>query len=211
MKRYTEPRTQGAIIVFASLFAMGAGCQPRSDNAANTDRKEALEKSDAEAGIATDAPAAEKDAAAARDNDRNERKNSAEKDGKSLFHAFEVNPDEPCDHCEKRFCTRLNGKNVVDACYNGKSGDICKQLAACAKQTKCGARQVADCYCGAGTTISECMSNGGRGPCKAAVEAAAETKDPSIIATRYADPAYPVGRAMALVDCRRSYCPKCNE
>ena len=130
---------------------------------------------------------------------------------KRVFHAFEVNPDEPCDHCEERFCTKLNGKNLVELCYKGEHGELCKALVECAHKTKCGKDKAADCYCEKDAGITECMSKGGQGPCASEAAAAALTEDASIIAVRYADPAYPVGRAMAVVDCKRAYCPKCNQ
>ena len=130
---------------------------------------------------------------------------------KRVFKAFEVNPDEPCDHCEKRFCTRLNGQNFVTNCYDGDRGDICRGIVECAAKSNCAKRLSADCYCGEGVAISQCIGHGGKGPCRQEIEAGSLTEDPSEIAVRFADPKYPVGRAMALIDCKRSYCPKCNE
>ena len=130
---------------------------------------------------------------------------------KRVFKAFEVNPDEPCDHCEKRFCTRLNNQDYVAGCYEGPHKDTCKAVVACAKKSKCAKTRSADCYCGENVGIGQCIKDGGQGPCRLEIESASLTRDPTEIAARFADPKYPVGRAMALIDCKRSYCPKCNE
>ena len=136
---------------------------------------------------------------------------SSDSSEQGLRRPFEVDPNEPCDQCEQRFCTKLNNRDYIDECFRGKAGNVCRKLVMCAHETKCGAKKSADCYCGPDATISECMSKGGNGPCKTEIETAAETTDPSIIATRYVDRDYPVGRAMAVIDCKRRFCPKCNQ
>jgi hypothetical protein len=130
---------------------------------------------------------------------------------KRVFREFEVNPDEPCDHCTERFCTKINGRNFIEECETGKKSAICKALVDCAQKTKCAKIRSSDCYCGNDADIGQCMENGGTGPCKEEVEKAAETKTPREIALRYADSKFPVGRAMAVIDCKTNYCPKCGE
>jgi hypothetical protein len=123
---------------------------------------------------------------------------------------FKVDPNEPCDECEQRICTKVNGKNFVEDCYEGNRADLCKAVMQCAEKTKCARKRSLDCYCGS-ANAAECVSEGGKGPCREDIEKAALTKDPKEISLRYADPQYAVGRAVTLIDCKRAYCPKCNE
>lgn len=129
---------------------------------------------------------------------------------KRVFGAFEVNPDEPCDHCEQRFCTRMNGRNYIKDCTSGKGSKECMAFVECAERTRCHLEETARCYCGE-VSLLECMEQGGTGPCVKEVEAAAESRNPKEISLRFADSRYAVGRAFSLISCKRNHCPKCNE
>lgn len=124
---------------------------------------------------------------------------------------FAVDPNEPCDQCEQRICTKVNGINLMERCRDGEHSGQCKAVMECAEKTKCAQKKSLDCYCGPDADPLKCVSEGGKGPCAEAIEKAALTKDPKEISARYGDPKYALGRAVTLLDCRRAYCPKCNE
>jgi hypothetical protein len=122
-----------------------------------------------------------------------------------------------CRMCEQTKCAdELVGcEQLTGTAASGpKSGtsrkDLCLAVVACARATTCtrsGDSQA--CLCGTADDIP-CLTGQGNGPCRAQIEAAAETADPTEVASRFTfDPTlmdYAIGRATTLNQCDGDNC-----
>jgi hypothetical protein len=129
------------------------------------------------------------------------------------------------DACNQ--CTADNCNIVTDGCdprgfENPSDPPLCEALYACFRSEHCTSDADNDmlpdrdssqwCWCGLPPDgdPTDCFTFPGKanGPCLAEVVKAAHTSDPSTIRLRFADPAYPLGRASNLANCRSAYCGK---
>jgi hypothetical protein len=86
--------------------------------------------------------------------------------------------------------------------------DLCAAVAACVQQHRCAGADgdLRACYCGADVDVPECLSKGGRGPCRGVLEQAAETSDPRALAERWNDPNFALGHATHVAGCESHEC-----
>lgn len=120
-----------------------------------------------------------------------------------------------CNKCTFDNCTTLENAKVgvqpTAGCHHLASDaqrQSCQSLYCCIRSHGC----VVDddptrCWCG--TTDPALCTTGqapANGPCRAEVEQAAGTTEPSQIALRLIDPTFPIGGAMNLAICRASFC-----
>lgn len=118
-------------------------------------------------------------------------------------------PPQDCAECRKWACSNYSGFKLIDQCYKGEEVALCKSVVDCADRTGCANQDVADCYCGKGHKMAECLAVGGFGVCKEEIIKAAKTDVSTEVATRYLNPQYPLGRAMSLLGCYQELCPHC--
>lgn len=109
------------------------------------------------------------------------------------------NPTDACGRCPCESCD-----DEVVACRGARDADEaqqCLDLISCATSNRCVGTL---CYCQSGTTA--CTSNGPDGPCRAQIEAAAHSENPSEVLARFSDTEYPLGRVMRLTNCWANSC-----
>jgi len=82
---------------------------------------------------------------------------------------------------------------------------LCASVIQCARESGCAAEAAETCWCG-DVEANTCIQGGAAGPCRAEIEAAAETTDGMTIATRFVDPAYALGDAIRLLRCDQEAC-----
>ena len=109
----------------------------------------------------------------------------------------------PCQVCMEGNCPPdIAGCSLL----TGQERTDCEALVACADRTSCAATgDGMPCYCGT-ADVGACLGGSGNGACKAEVEVAAKTTDPTALGERFTDPAFPVGRAFNLYGCRAAFC-----
>ena len=112
---------------------------------------------------------------------------------------------EECKHCRDESCEDFGELyGLPKMCF---SDDLCSAYYECAHETGCAAERQEACYCGNGISDMECVAAGlADGPCKEAVEAAADSTDPWEISARMFHSAYPLGWANQLLLCEWLYC-----
>jgi hypothetical protein len=76
----------------------------------------------------------------------------------------------------------------------------------CARSTGCDTPVSIGCYCGS-TDLSSCIGGNGKGVCRAAFEAAAESTVPGAVFKRLKDKAYASGVVEPLLTCETRGCP----
>lgn len=112
-----------------------------------------------------------------------------------------------CADCENEKCVNYGGENLVAACDDEDNNGLCRAFVQCAQANDCAFEHPNKCFCG---TVSEmmCMVPGNaNGPCIPETQAAAGGIDnPEQIATRFLDPMYPIGDAVALLLCNKERC-----
>jgi hypothetical protein len=121
-----------------------------------------------------------------------------------------------CNDCLQANCAPPTGSSSVPPCSTGSGVqgvatggpgagsarvDLCKAVYACVSQTRCGASNINECYCGTASGAS-CLNPGAaNGPCKDAIERGLETTDPVAIATGFANTDLGGGVALELLSC----------
>jgi hypothetical protein len=121
-------------------------------------------------------------------------------------------PSPACLECQKRECW-----NLIDGCgsLSGNAADgpaagtprkqLCEQMLECARSTGCDWPVSIGCYCGQ-TDIGACLAGKGKGACRQAVEAAAETTESGTVFQRLKDKAYASGVVEPLLTCETRGC-----
>jgi len=137
-----------------------------------------------------------------------------------------------CDTCSAGYCN--SDPSILDDCWNlpgeAEAGPgqgqarslLCSEFRSCVLETACDqvtrmtegieGAFLENCYCG--TAGEACFNSSGaaNGSCKAEVEAALETDDPSDVAQRFSgsDPDYPIfSNVKELLTCERAACASC--
>jgi hypothetical protein len=106
-------------------------------------------------------------------------------------------------------CEQAAGNAVAGPKTGTPRKDLCLAVVACVRAKKCSVDgDVAFCYCGTADLNGTCMGGGGNGPCKAEIEAAAESTDPPVVTgERFTNPdplmkmPYAIGFATDLLGC----------
>ena len=109
-------------------------------------------------------------------------------------------------------CYALDGNATEGAAQGVAKAELCSELMACIRKSKCayvsppGTPAHVDgllgCYCGEDVTTNECLhllTKAPNGPCKAEVEAAAETSSITLIQSRGLNSSYALGAAFSLI------------
>ncbi len=124
------------------------------------------------------------------------------------FDAATYDPSDPNNASEGNgvdwynLCYKSTGTIATGPMKGAKKSVICAQVVDCLHASGCDPSDPNfPCYCGAGVTADECVSQGftPRGPCKDVIEWGAESTDPITVANRSLDFAYASGDAMGLV------------
>jgi cysteine-rich repeat protein len=108
--------------------------------------------------------------------------------------------DTACSACSCRSCTA-----VMVNCFGSSNAAMnarCKTMVDCGRARGCSG---SDCYCGDYDLFS-CVLGLANGPCRAEVEAAAESTAPLTIQERADDTRYALGRANAVAECALASC-----
>jgi hypothetical protein len=121
-------------------------------------------------------------------------------------------PSPACLECQKRECS-----DVVDGCHAmegtaaagpaaGKPRkELCEKMLDCARQTGCDSYVSLRCYCG-DTDLNSCLEGKGKGECRQAVEAAAETEEPGAVFKHLKDKTFASGVVEPLLTCETRAC-----
>ena len=103
-------------------------------------------------------------------------------------------------------CSCLDCRSEAVACYGSSDANAnarCAALVACGRENGCSSR---DCYCGSASDFTCILLDGGNGPCRPEVRAAAGSSDPFVILDRSTNTNYAIGRANALSACASAEC-----
>lgn len=112
-----------------------------------------------------------------------------------------------CGECTATFC-REEAPGCSSLADDPGRHALCVRLLACVRRTNCRAitGSKTACYCGAVPTTTCLGVDSAAGPCRAEVEAAAESTDPSVVAIRFNNPAYATGAVFNLLACEAESC-----
>jgi hypothetical protein len=114
-------------------------------------------------------------------------------------------PCDDCDHCLGANCSA----SEIIGCQglSGQDRADCDAVLACTQRTACVAPSGdgLPCYCGTVGTDA-CLNGGGNGSCRTEVEVAGKTVNPQLLSDRFADPSFPLARAMHFLRCRVEFC-----
>ena len=99
-------------------------------------------------------------------------------------------------HCPEYLtgCEQATGNATAGPGAGKPRKDLCLAALACMRGNSCSATQAEPCYCGAGVDDVACLTGAANGPCKAEIEAAAESADAIDVAYRFVDPSFPLGQ-----------------
>lgn len=125
-----------------------------------------------------------------------------------------------CETCEatapgckdlQTACYELDGVATEGPAQGVAKADLCAEVIACIRKSDCAYSPadplsglddgVSGCYCG-DATFAECIqqqTKAPNGPCKAEIEAAAETTTPKTVGVRGLNPSYALGGAFSLI------------
>jgi hypothetical protein len=122
----------------------------------------------------------------------------------------EAAPVDACEECgctscatQMTACRTLEGAAAAGAATGTAKSALCSAVVKCGQRTGC---RGTDCFCGATVDLVSCLTGSAAGPCKAEIEAAAESVDPQTVSARQSDPTFAVGRANNVSSCTVSSC-----
>jgi hypothetical protein len=121
-------------------------------------------------------------------------------------------PSPACLECQKKECWNLiDGCNTIEGTAEAGPGsgkprkELCEKMLDCARRTGCDSNVSIFCYCG-DIDLMSCLGGKGKGVCRQAVEAAAETEDPGAVFKHLKDKTFASGVVEPLLTCETRGC-----
>lgn len=133
--------------------------------------------------------------------------------------------DVTCSACEQQAdavsdcgdvvsCETVAGNAMNGPAAGTPRSNLCNEVLDCVRDTSCATNNsILTCYCGLGTSSTDCQAGLGNGLCRAQIEAGLEATDYATIIKRLKDVTFGGGLALKrIADCDQSWCNvECNE